>query len=372
MNINNFLKNIGIGKQNSVVGVDIGSSSIKVVQLKKEKGIAKLETYGEIALGPFGGMAVGQAVSLPPEKLTEAIKQVFKEVNITATDAVFSVPLRSSLLKLVGIPKVDNASMEQVIQLEARKYIPVPINEVMLDWMIIPPREFETPGVATEKIDDGDLKKVEKTEVIIVAIHKAIISAYDEIIKKVGLSAQPLEIETFSASRAVVGNEISALAILDIGASTTRLLVLDYGIARLSSVINKGSQDITIALEKSLGLTFAEAEDAKRRLGAIGATEGGDLHTVVNPTLEYIFYETQKMLLNYQKKYSRPISKVILTGGGSLLKGIVGIAKENLEIEVELGNAFKKIQVPAIMEKILADNGSGFAIATGLALRGLQ
>lgn len=372
MDFASLLKNIGIGKPSSVVGLDIGSSSIKVVQLKKERGVAKLETYGEIALGPYGGMSVGQAVSLPPEKIVEAIKELFKQVNVTATEAVLAVPLKSSLLKLVEIPKIDSANMDQIVRMEARKYIPVPISEIMLDWVEIPTQQFETPVSKTEQVPDAEVKKIQKTEVLLVAIHKAMINFYDEIIKKAGLKAPPLEIEVFSASRAIIGNEINAQVIMDIGASSTRVLVLDYGVARTSSIIGKGSQDITIALEKSLGLSFAEAEEAKRRLGAIGRTEGGDLHSVIDPTLEYIFYEAQKIILSYQKKYSRPISKVILTGGGSLLKGMVDLARKNLEIEVELGNSFRKIEVPAIMEKVLADNGSGLAIASGLALRGLQ
>ena len=131
----NFFK-----KQGSVIGVDIGSSSIKVVQLKKEAGVAKLETYGEISLGPYGGMSVGQAVSLPPEKIAEAFKDLSKQINITATEGTFSVPLKSSLLKLIEIPKVNDANLEQIVQLEARKYIPVPISEVFLDWLMIPQR----------------------------------------------------------------------------------------------------------------------------------------------------------------------------------------------------------------------------------------
>lgn len=369
-----IFKNIGfLKKQDSVVGIDIGSSSIKVVQLKKESGVAKLETYGEIALGPYGGMSVGQAVSLPPEKIAEALNDLFKQINITTKEASFSVPLRSSLLKLIEIPKVNDASMEQVIQLEARKYIPVPISEVVLEWLTIPQREFEGPTSRTEEVVAPiEPKKVEKVEVLIVAIHRNVIYEYEDIIRRSNLVAAPLEIETFSASRAVLSNEISALAILDIGASASRLFILDYGVARSSHIIGRGSQDITIALQKSLGITFAEAEEAKRRLGAIGKMEGGDLNRVISPMLEYIFYECQKILLNYQKKYSRPISKVILTGGGAQLKGIVELTKKHLEVEVEVGNSFKKVQVPAIMERPLAENGSGFSIATGLALRGLQ
>lgn len=368
-----FLKNLGFNQApQSVIGIDIGSSSIKVVQIKKERGVAKLETYGEVALGPYGGMAVGQSMSLPPEKIVEALKDLFKGVNITTTSASLSVPLKASLLKMIEVPKVDEKNLGQMVSLEARKYIPVPIAEVALDWMSIPGREFGETKTSSVSAQEGHPEGVQKMEVLIVAIHRSIIAEYEEIIRKAGLKAAPLEIETFSASRANLSNEMNAVAILDLGASASRLLIVDYGVARVSHVIGKGGQDITLALQKSLGLTFAEAEEVKRRLGAIGEAEGGDLNTVISPTLEYIFYEVQKMLLAYQKKYSRPIMKVILTGGGAQLKGIVPLAKKELELEVELGNSFKKIEVPAIMEKSLAENGSGFGVAAGLALRGLQ
>lgn len=373
MAFSDYLKKLGITpKPTSVVGIDIGSSSIKVVQLKKERGIAKLETYGEVALGPYGGMSVGQSMSLPPEKIVDAIKDLFKEVNITATSASLSVPLKASLLKLIEVPKINQKDIDQMVSLEARKYIPVPITEVALDWMLIPTREYSDTQTSSEPAPADEAKKTPKMEVLVVAIHKSVISAYQEIINKVGLKTVPLEIETFSASRAILSNEINATAILDLGASASRLLIIDYGVARASHVIGKGAQDITLALQKSLGLSFAEAEEAKRRLGAIGRVEGGDINTVISPTLEFIFYEAQKILLSYQKKYSRPISKVILTGGGAQLKGIVPLAKKELELEVELGSSFKKIQVPAIMEKALEENGSGFGVAAGLALRGLQ
>lgn len=372
MAFSDYLKIFGLeSAPTSVVGVDIGSSSIKVVQLKKEKGIARLETYGEIALGPYGGLSVGQATALPPEKIVEALKDLFREVNITTLSAGLSVPLRASLLKLIEIPKIDEKNIDQMITLEARKYIPVPINEVAIDWIAIPSHEFSDTQTSSTP-SSGEIKKVPKMEVLVVAIHKSIISSYEEIIKKAGLKSLPLEIETFSASRAILSNEISAIAILDMGATSSRLLIVDYGMARVSHVIGKGSQDITIALQKSLGLSFSEAEEAKRRLGAIGQAEGGDLNSVISPTIEYIFYEAQKILLSYQKTHSRPITKVFLTGGGAQLKGILPIAKKELEIEVELGNSFRKIQVPAIIEKSLAENGSGFSVAAGLALRALQ
>src|SRR6185437_14973534 len=118
----------------SVLGVDIGTSSIKVVQLRREKGRVILETYGAIALGPYAGVEIGRATSLPAEKITEALKDVIREANVTTTDAAISIPYSSSLVSIIKLPKEVEKELATVMPIEARKYIPVTINEVKLDW----------------------------------------------------------------------------------------------------------------------------------------------------------------------------------------------------------------------------------------------
>jgi len=139
-----FSKIFGGGtEETSVLGVDIGSSAIKIVQIKKKHGQAVLETYGELALGPYGGHGIGQAVVLPTEKIAEAVSDLLKEkeVNITTRKCGLSIPFTSSLMSLVEMPKVSDKQLGVMIPIEARKYIPVPISEVMLDWSVIPKPE---------------------------------------------------------------------------------------------------------------------------------------------------------------------------------------------------------------------------------------
>ena len=140
----NFLSNI-VGdlfdkKSKSVLGIDIGSSSIKIVQLSQKKGHAVLETYGELALGPYAGKSVGEATNLPPEKIVEAISDMLKEkeVNITTRVCGVAIPFSSSLMAVIEMPVEPQKQLESMIPIEARKYIPVPISEVALDWYIIP------------------------------------------------------------------------------------------------------------------------------------------------------------------------------------------------------------------------------------------
>jgi Tfp pilus assembly PilM family ATPase len=130
--------------EGSIIGVDIGAASAKVVQLRSAHGAAVLETYGEIALGPYNKEAIGKAVKLAPEKTAEALNDLIKEANVTAKTAGISIPFSSSLISVLDLPKSDPEQLKRMIPIEARKYIPMQISEVMLDWFIVPPDEADT------------------------------------------------------------------------------------------------------------------------------------------------------------------------------------------------------------------------------------
>src|SRR3989338_6707194 len=116
--------------------IDIGSSAIKIVQLKKKNSQAVLETYGELSLGPYANLGIGQAVSLPMDKIAQALGDLMKEreVNVTTKKCGISIPFASSLMSVIEMPEVSPKQLSVMIPLEARKYIPVPISEVTLDW----------------------------------------------------------------------------------------------------------------------------------------------------------------------------------------------------------------------------------------------
>ena len=133
----------------SVIGIDIGSSSLKVVQIKKEKGRAILQTYGELGLGPYNKLSIGQIATLAPDQYASVILDLLKEAKISSVTGGISIPLKLSLISIIDIPKVDPKEERNVIELEARKYIPVAISEVTLDYSIIP------------QVDDTSLEFIE-------------------------------------------------------------------------------------------------------------------------------------------------------------------------------------------------------------------
>ncbi len=357
----------------SVLGIDISSSAIKVVQLRRDRGRAILETYGEVFLGPYAGLSPGQAANLPPEKMKEAFADLLKGANITATKAAVSIPLRASLIILIDLPAVAERQLNEMIPMEARKYIPVPVSEVMLDWWIIPRRELPpidqpppAPGAPTPP------PAVEKVEVLMVAIHNSTLAQYRDVVSSAELIPEAFEIESFSSIRSVFGRDMLPTMILDMGASSTKITIVDFGIIRVSHVIAKGGQDITVALSKSLSVAFGEAEKIKRESGIMGQTGDKNISQVASPVIEYIFFEASKVLTTYQKKYKRAISKTMLIGGGALLKGLDEIAGRSFEVPVVLGDPFSKVEAPAYLENVLFGAGPEFAVALGLALRELQ
>ncbi|MEK7117813.1 MAG: pilus assembly protein PilM, partial [Patescibacteria group bacterium] len=151
-------------KDQKALGIDIGSSSIKVVELRKKGNKAILETYGELSLGPYAGVSVGQATKLSTAKLSLALRDLLKEkeVGITTRNAGLAIPFHASLLSVIEMPYAKDKELTVMVPIEARKYIPVPISDVTLDWSIIP--KFEVKAQNQEVADEMQKKMLEKAE----------------------------------------------------------------------------------------------------------------------------------------------------------------------------------------------------------------
>jgi type IV pilus assembly protein PilM len=343
----------------SVIGVDIGTSAIKVVQLRKEKGRVILETYGAIALGPYAGVEIGRATSLPAEKIAEALKDIIREANVTTTDAAISIPYSSSLVSIIKLPASVEKQLAQVVPIEARKYIPVPINEVLLDWFVV------GGGAKTNPDPSG------KIEVLLVAIHNDTIAKFRSITSDASLTASFFEIEVFSAVRASLEHGIAPVAVVDMGAATTKFYVVERGLIHESHIINHGSQDLTLAASRALGLTVAQAEERKRKLG-LSADAPPDLKRSLELSLSPLMSELARTVAAYETRMNQTLGALVFTGGGATMRGFKEFAESKIQTEMRLADPFAKTQAPAFLEVILKEAGPEFSVAVGLALRRLQ
>lgn len=368
--LSNIFKNLFPKKDESFIGLDIGASSIKVVQLTRKHGRAVLETYGEIALGPYDGKEIGKAMNISADKIAEAITDLCRESSVTANQAAVAIPFVSSLVSLIEMPTSDMKQLAQMVPIEARKYIPVPMSEVLMDWSIIPKEAKAYPG-AEEKQNLGQ-NKIDKADVMVVAIHNDTINKYQEISSKTRLNTAFYEIEMFSTIRALLDQSSKSVMIADMGAGSTKLYIVERGVIKNSHLVNRGSQDITIALSKSMSIGFPEAEALKRATDISAQGVDPNIVSVVDLTLDYIFAEANQVLLSYEKRYNKTVDQIVLIGGGALLKGILPTAKRNFQIEVVLGEPFAKVEAPAFLRNLLKIANPEFSVAVGAALRMLQ
>ena len=368
------ISKLGGGAGDSAVCIDIGSSAIKVVEIKKKGGRAILETYGAIALGPYALLDAGRVTNLSVEKIADALKEVLKQSGVTITSGAFSVPVQSSLIFTVELPaQVQESEIATIIPTEARKYIPVPITEVSLDYFILPKKESSFEEINTV-MNDSDIpqKPTDKTNILVVATQNDAISRYRSIASQSSLSASFFEIEIFSSIRANFEHELSPVLLMDFGASRTKLSIVEFGMVKSYHTIDRGGADISDSISKSFGISFSEAEKMKKEFGLFGNPIEKSLSDIIEIHIDYIFSETHNVLLGYERRYNRTISKIIFSGGGSLLKGLPEVAANNFRAEIEVGHPFSKVSAPVFLGKVLEATGPEFAVALGLALRKLQ
>jgi type IV pilus assembly protein PilM len=373
--LGNIFKNFGKQTEESVLGIDIGASSAKIVQVRASRGTAILETYGEIALGPYGQQPVGKAVKLSPEKIAEALTDLMKEANVTARAGGLSIPFSSSLVSVISVPNVGPDQMKRMIPIEARKYIPIPVNEVTLDWFLIPREEGEKS--AFDRVQKKTALEEKGQEVLLVAIHNEVLNSFKTIADSAKLSVEFYEIEIFSTIRSSVGHGLAPILVVDLGAATTKMYIVERGVVRLSHLISIGGQQMTEVLGRSLNWEFEKAERVKREHGLVNTTaygpdENDRIHTALLSTLSRVFSEVNRVLLSYGQRYNKNVSRVVLTGGGASLPGLAAEAKKALSADVELANPFARTEAPAFLENVLREIGPGFSVSLGVAMRKLK
>ena len=350
------------GKGASVLGIDIGSSSLKVVQLRKEHNTIVLETYGELALGPYGGAEVGQATNLPADTIAKTLTDLLHEANVTTKDCGVSIPTARSLLAFVELPRRDDPKEQKtVIELEARKYIPVPVSEVQLDWFILPERAQEQ----TQKEE-----KPANVQVLLVAVHNDEIKLLESVVKQAELAATFYEIEIFSTIRAVVDEPTKPVMIIDIGAGSTKVYVVEQSVVSVSHAIPHGGQDITRAIAASSHIDITHAEQTKKKAGFADADPS--LRESIEGILSTIFAEAQRVLSQFESEHHRSVSLITLTGGGGVTKGLAEYAQQFFSMEVRIADPFAKTRAPAFMRPVLKEIGPEFSVAVGIALRKLE
>lgn len=347
----------------SYLGIDLGGSVIKLVQLKNVKKRAQLVTYG-YASKPIED--VGDSFLDYPDEMGAMLKKLCKESGVTTKRAITALPapaVFSSIIHLPNLTKADTNSkqkMEAAVNHEAKKVIPLPLEEMILDWKFLP---------------QNDSKKDRKgIQVLLTGAAKKLVKKYMEIFNKADLELISLETESFALTRSLVGNDKSVIMIVDIGATSTYILIVDQGIPFLDRTINAAGINITRVIADVLGLTVEQAEqfkfDYSNSLFAQDKKLPKNLEQAFSPIIHEINYCFN---LYQQDEYGgKDIEKIILSGGTAGLPNATEHLSDLLNTRVYVGDPWARVIYPQEMKPILDDIGAKFAISIGLAMRDIE
>ncbi|OGD32555.1 hypothetical protein A3C91_01625 [Candidatus Azambacteria bacterium RIFCSPHIGHO2_02_FULL_52_12] len=395
MKLPNFSKFSNLFKPKSYLGVDIGTSSLKIVQLSKQRETFRLDNYGEVKFFEENvPMEVHQQSSLkiPDEEIAELLKKIMAETKTTATQAAFSLPVFSAFSTIIEMPKLPQDEMEKAIQFEARQYVPIPISEVSLGFVVMGEEQKinqQTAGAAAPVPSgtfgraalpqNAESKRKKNVEVLLVAVPNEIKNKYVHIAQLSGLELVAIEMETFPLARALLKGAHETTLVVDIGARSTDICIVDNGFVRISHNFEFSGVDITKAYGEFTHTDFAEAE--KRKIVTGLDLTPGQLDGAKNllSIVDNIINECERIMSSYFNKTGRVVGHVVLSGGVSKMPGFLerfgeklpagGEARNGRLIDVSLGDPFEGLIYPPELGKTLKDIGPSFAVAVGLAMR---
>jgi len=362
--------------QKSKLGIDIGTASIKIIELGKKGGRFELLNYGIFELkgvkgtsddrSRFGENLDRNILKLPNQEIVWGIKEVIKKAGIQTKDVIASIPSFSTFATVIDMPYISEEDLAKAIPFEARKYIPIPINEVVVDWSII--------GIKNKKREDGVAKKSSSipaqtiVEVFLAAVPKDETSRYQSIMKDAGLNLRALELENSALIRGLLGNDLSTTAIVNIGGRSTSIMIIDGGYERLSHSYEVGGFEITKSISRSLNISLQKAEELKKKFGFKETNENIVREAMIS-LVDMMIFETKKTIGNYEEMHDKKVTRIILTGGLSHMPNFLDYFKKKLNRDVFFGNVFSRIIYDKNLTDAIPELGSIFSVSAGLAMR---
>lgn len=337
------------------IGLDIGSSYFKVVQLKDTKKGYELELFDMLPIAPE--IIVDGAI-IDSLRLVDALKELIKKSRIKTKNAVIGVSGHASvIIKRISLPEMSEEDLAESIKFEAEQYVPFDIEDVNLDFQILGPRE--EPG---------------QMDVILVAVKKDIINEYVTVVKEAGLNPLVVDVDAFALENMYeVNYEIETnrnVALVNIGASTINMNILKGGVSVFTRDSSLGSNLHTEALQKAFEVTYENAERLKKGEPVEGVAPEDAYATIISAS-EDIISEIARSLDYYKSTtLHEDINEVILSGGGALIRDFTRVLSEKIGVESRMAEPFRNIFIPKKFDiSYMQEMAPMASIAVGLAMR---
>jgi type IV pilus assembly protein PilM len=342
------------GKKGTI-GLDIGSSYIKAVQLNELRSGYDLELFDMVPISPE---LVVEGSIIDAIRLTDALKQLLIKARVRAKNAVISVSGHSSvIIKRISLPEMTEEELSESIRFEAEQYVPFDIEDVNLDFQILGPKE--EPG---------------QMDVILVAVKKDIINDYISVVRDAGLNPVIVDIDAFALENMYgVNYEIEPntnVALINIGASTMNMNILRGGISVFTRDSSIGASLITETLQKEYNISYEEAERLKRG-ETLDKVNPEEAHALISKVISDISSEVSRSIGYFKSSTShQEIHEVILSGGCALIHEFTKLLSEKITIGVRTAEPFRNIQIPKKFDRSYIEEIAPIAaVAAGLAIR---
>jgi type IV pilus assembly protein PilM len=332
-------------------GLDIGTTGIRAVQLKKGGPKPTLVTYADVPL------PAGLTASDAPQdeaKVAEAIKALVKTAKIDTNQVVASIPSSQAFATLITTPKLSQQELAKAIQLQADQYIPMAVDQVKIDWQII-----------------GPGKTPDELQVLLISAPNSIIEKRLKVIEAAGLELVAMEVNAVALTRSLMPRQTtSAALILDLASNSTDIAVVHSNAPKLLRSISVGSNTFYRAAEQSLGLDAAQAQQFVQKFGLTQNKLEGQVLRALKPSLDLLMGEIDKSIKFFMAQNEGvKLEKIIATGGASALPEFPMYLANSTGLPVEIGNPWAGVSYPADWQERLMSLGLHYAVAVGLALR---
>ncbi|PIR66358.1 MAG: hypothetical protein COU51_04315 [Parcubacteria group bacterium CG10_big_fil_rev_8_21_14_0_10_36_14] len=335
-------------KSQNYLGIDIGASGIKLVELANVGGRARLVTY---AFSEYdSAQPIGQIIENTAEKAKE-LASLYKQSGAKAKMAITGLPMSSVFTTLLTLSNIPPKQLEVEIKNKIKKLAPIPEDDLVLDF---------------KKVEMKDMS-ADTVKVSVTATSKKMISKYLEIFKSAGLQLASLETESFALIRALLGKDMGLSAIVDIGAIKTNILIVKEGVPVIHRTIKIGGTELTKTLAEKMNTDLTKAEEIKRTM-SMEKMEAA--HSLFDGMVKSIANEVNYCKELYSQQYKNAIiEKIILTGGTAMILGIGNSLEEATGLRVFYGDPWARIIYPDELRPSLDVIGARFAVAIGLAMR---
>jgi type IV pilus assembly protein PilM len=330
----------------SILGVDIGTTNIKIAQVTLDKeGQHILDTYGLVNVS----FEIDETKEDVIERTVVVLKNLIEKAGVTTKKVVASLPNSSVFTSVIEMPKMTDDELKNAVEFEAKRYVPLPMNEVTLSW------------TSLEESADG------KKKILITAVPNTILRSYLKIFELAQLEPQALEIEALALIRSIVGNDQGNNLLIDIGARATHLNITERGNLVLTRNIPVGGATITAKIADSLKISTARAEQFKKDFGL---TQASLIPETIKPILMNIKNEAKQLQAIYEARGMK-FDKVIIVGGTANLPGLNEFFSD-MGSKIVNGDPLNSVKFNPEVKPILDQYSSNLAVAIGLALRSVK